>query len=154
MDRTREREYERHAEARAVSLAHRVLGFADPRVAMGPVSGISDQFLSTLARARARASAAASGRPLPPIDDSNDFFNADVIISDGDNWGNTTQYALFEASITAAAGDIGLARGRADTLAATLSASVTPVVIAGTVHETQHDQAQEAGVTIIVIADN
>ena len=152
MDRTREREYERHAEARAVSLAHRVLGFADPRVAMGPVSGISDQFLSTLARAR--ASAAASGRPLPPIDDSNDFFNADVIISDGDNWGNTTQYALFEASITAAAGDIGLARGRADTLAATLSASVTPVVIAGTVDETQHDQAQEAGVTVIVIADN
>ena len=152
MDRTREREYERHAEARAVSLAHRVLGFADPRVAMGPVSGISDQFLSTLARAR--ASAAASGRPLPPIDDSNDFFNADVIISDGDNWGNTTQYALFEASITAAAGDIGLARGRADTLAATLSASVIPVVIAGTVHETQHDQAQEAGVTVIVIADN
>ena len=149
--RTGGRDYERRAEPKAHSRAHSLLGFPDPRVALGPVSGMSPQLSSAISRARTNA--ARTGTLLPDIDDYNDFHNADIIVADGASWGNTTRYALFEASVTLEDHDISRARDRADSLADTLAASVTPVAIADTVSPAQQRQAEQSRVTVIIIPD-
>ena len=150
--RTSGREYERAAEPKAVSRTHQLLGFADPRVALGPVSGISPQLSSAISRARTNA--ARDGKPLPDINDSNDFHNADIIIADGAGRGNTTRYALFEVALTLDDTDITRAKDRAATLAALLTASVTPAVITDTASEVQHRRARDSQVTVITIPDS
>ena len=150
--RTSGREYERAAEPKAVSRTHQLLGFADPRVALGPVSGISPQLSSAISRARTNA--ARDGKPLPDINDSNDFHNADIIIADGAGRGNATRYALFEVALTLDDTDISRARDRAATLATLLTASVTPVVITDTASEEQHQRARDSQVTVITIPDS
>ena len=130
MNHLRGAEYERRAENRALHRTQTQMGFLQPRIVMGPRSGLQPVFSSALARAR--AAAAREQRPLPELTEQNNFLHADIIVADmGDpdtreRRNPPVAYALFEASITADGDDVRRAADRARTLAQTMGVPVTP----------------------------
>ena len=134
MNHLRGAEYERRAENRALHRTQTQMGFLQPRIVMGPRSGLQPVFSSALARAR--AAAAREQRPLPELTEQNNFLNADIIVADmGDpdtreRRSPPVASALFEASITADQGDAQRAVDRARTLAQAMGVPVTAAVIA------------------------
>ena len=108
MNHLRGAEYERRAENRALHRTQTQMGFLQPRIVMGPRSGLQPVFSSALARTR--AAAAREQRPLPELTEQNNFLHADIIVADmGDpdtreRRNPPVAYALFEASITAGRG--------------------------------------------------
>ena len=151
-------DYERRAEAKALSRALEDLDFTDAIVAKGPVTGVERILSSAYARAKNRA--AQQGAPLPASSGQENFFNCDIIIADmgdpdiQDRRTLPVRYALFEASITADSSDIQRAKARAETLAAVMQVQVTPAVIADNASEEQAQEAADAGVMLFLIPDH
>ena len=152
MNHLRGAEYERRAESRALHRTQTQMGFLQPRIVMGPRSGLQPVFSSALARAR--AAAAREQRPLPELTEQNNFLHADIIVADmGDpdtreRRNPPVAYALFEASITADGDDGRRAVDRARTLAQTMVVPVTPGVIADSAPEPVLREADAASVQV------
>ena len=157
MNHLRGAEYERRAENRALHRTQTQMGFLQPRIVMGPRSGLQPVFSSALARAR--AAAAREQRPLPELTEQNNFLHADIIVADmGDpdtreRRNPPVAYALFEASITADGDDVRRAADRARTLAQTMGVPVTPGVIADSAPEPILQEADTAGVQVFLAPD-
>ena len=157
MNHLRGAEYERRAENRALHRTQTQMGFLQPRIVMGPRSGLQPVFSSALARAR--AAAAREQRPLPELTEQNNFLHADIIAADmGDpdtreRRNPPVAYALFEASITADGDDVRRAADRARTLAQTMGVPVTPGVIADSAPEPILQEADTAGVQVFLAPD-
>ena len=157
MNHLRGAEYERRAENRALHRTQTQMGFLQPRIVMGPRSGLQPVFSSALARAR--AAAAREQRPLPELTEQNNFLHADIIVADmGDpdtreRRNPPVAYALFEASITADGDDVRRAADRARTLTQTMGVPVTPAVIADSAPEPILQEADTAGVQVFLAPD-
>ena len=157
MNHLRGAEYERRAENRALHRTQTQMGFLQPRIVMGPRSGLQPVFSSALARAR--AAAAREQRPLPELTEQNNFLHADIIVADmGDpdtreRRNPPVAYALFEASITADGDDVRRAADRARTLAQTMGVPVTPGGIADSAPEPILQEADTAGVQVFLAPD-
>ena len=157
MNHLRGVEYERRAENRALHRTQTQMGFLQPRIVMGPRSGLQPVFSSALARAR--AAAAREQRPLPELTEQNNFLHADIIVADmGDpdtreRRNPPVAYALFEASITADGDDVRRAADRARTLTQTMGVPVPPAVIADSAPEPILQEADTAGVQVFLAPD-
>ena len=157
MNHLRGAEYERRAENRALHRTQTQMGFLQPRIVMGPRSGLQPVFSSALARVR--AAAAREQRPLPELTEQNNFLNADIIVADmGDpdtreRRSPPVAYALFEASITADENDVRRAADRARTLAQTMGVTVPPAVIADSAPAPVLREAHATGVQVFLAPD-
>lgn len=131
-------QYERMVRAKALARSQFALGFDSVYYALTQ-DGIVDSRLI-----RAINYALREGRVTTT--DSGDLYEADLIISGGDN-----RHVVFEISLTADDYDIRRARERADILQTITGGAVSPAVITTRIDDLRYDQANAEGVTVFVI---
>jgi uncharacterized protein YoxC len=133
--------YERRVEQSALARTFTDFGFSRSRISMSQNSGTRPDFHSAIDNALERGNLSVS--------DVRSIFDADLIIRSGDG-----RYALFEISVTAGSEDISRAKARAEILADALEVEVKPAVVSANLPDPQRQQAEEAGVEVIIITDN
>ena len=131
-------QYERSVRTKAIARSRITLGFTGSYVALNQ-DGLTDPRLNS-------AIDWAIQNGFVSQDGYADLFEADLIISAGDN-----RHAVIEVSLTADQGDIDRAKTRASILTDITEGAVTAVVITSRLNPAQAAQAEAMGVTTFVI---
>lgn len=131
-------DYEHRIANRAMFRARRHFGLNNPIIAMSNYFPHSPDFDRVLTRA------VQSGEISD--DDMDDLYEADIIVSDGDN-----RYVVFEVALTADSDDIARAARRADVMAAISGAASMAAIATETIHELQLDLAERMNVAVFII---
>ena len=130
--------YERIVRTKALARSQINLGFGTIYMALNQDGLVDPRLTSAIAH--------ASRERLVATADSGDLYEADLIISDGDN-----RHAVFEVSLSADSHDIRRARQRADILETITGGAVTPAVITARIDDARYEQAEAEGVMVFVI---
>ena len=131
-------DYERRIANRAMLRARRHFGLSNPVIAMSQYLPHSPEFDRALSRAT--ESGAISD------DDMYDLYEADLIVSDGDN-----RYVVFEVSITVDNDDIERAARRAEVISSVSGSESLAAVATANIPEPQQALAEQMNVAVFII---
>ncbi len=131
-------DYERKVRYRAMSRAQLRFGLDNPYLALTQSDPASPRLTSAIAQ--------AIGNGAISLEQSEDLYDTDIIISDEGN-----RHVTIEVSLTADKDDIDRVNRRAGVLSAATGGTVTPAIITASLNDAQQEQAAAEEVAAFII---